>query len=107
MLYNGRKYNMQDAILYINEVGKRKNKCKTKKTFPTINRSDIMSGILSEIVNESERTKLSKLYAEIIHMEKNDLKYISEIAISSQNDSDVYEILRRINKTQIEDKEQD
>ncbi len=93
---------MQEAILYLNEVGKRKHKSKIKNTFPTISRTDIMSGILSETLNASDRVKLSKLYAEIIYMEKKDLKYISKIAISSQSDFEIYEMLKRIKKMEKE-----
>lgn len=89
---------MQEAILYLNEVGKKKEKTKFKKTIPTIRRSDIMSGILSSDLNTEERLILSKLYAEIINMEKKDLKYISEIAVSSQHDLEIYEMLKRFNK---------
>lgn len=89
---------MQEAMLYINEIGNRKNKTKSKNMFPRINRSDIMSGILSEKINENERIKLSKLYAEIIYMETKDLKYISEIAVSSERDSEVFEILKKISQ---------
>ncbi len=96
---------MQEAILYINEVGKRKDKPKIKKSFPTISRTDIMMGILSEKLDSLERVKLSNLYAEIICMEKCDLKYISEIVVSSQNDLEIYELLKKMNKMQ--NKEQD
>lgn len=57
-----------------------------------------MSGILSSDLNNDERFILSKLYAEIINMEKQDLKYISEIAVSSQGDLEIYEMLKKINK---------
>ena len=97
---------MQEAILYIKEVGKRKNKQKLKKTFPTISREDIMAGILSTELNHLERSKLSNLYAEITHMEKKDLKYITEIAVSSESDSEIYEMLNQLNrkKEKIEEK---
>ena len=98
---------MQEAMLYINEIDKRKSKPKTRNMFPMINRSDIMSGILSENINENERIMLSKLYAEIIFMERKDLKYISEIAVSSQRDSEVFDILQKIRRTKENNKEQE
>lgn len=98
---------MQEAILYINEVGKRKGKQKVKKTFPTISRTDIMLGILSESLSDVERSKLSNLYAEILYMERRDLKYISEIAVSSQSDLEIYEMIKRFNKISKKLKEQE
>lgn len=89
---------MQEAILYINEVGKRKNKPKIKKTFPTISRADLMSGILSENLSNIERSKLSDLYLEILCIEKQDLKYISEIPVSSKSDLEIYEMIKKNNK---------
>lgn len=89
---------MQEAILYLNEVGKRKDKQKIKKTLPTISRSDIMSGILSSALNHNERAKLSNLYTEIVYMEKKDLKYIREIVVSSQSDLEIYEMLKKVRK---------
>lgn len=89
---------MQEAILYINEVGKRKDKQKIKKTFPTISRTDIMIGILSENLSNKERSRLSNLYAEILCIEKKDLKYISEIVVSSKSDLEIYEMIKKNNK---------
>lgn len=89
---------MQEAVLYLNKVGKRKEAHKIKKTLPMIQRSDIMSAILSADLTNVERSMLSNLYAEITYMEKRDLKYISEIAVSSQNDLEIYEILKKLNK---------
>lgn len=97
---------MEEALLYINEVGKRKNKPKNKSTFPVISRSDIMAAILSESINDFERIKLSNLYAEIICMEKKDLKYISQIAVSSKSDFEVYEIIKKINRAKNINKDQ-
>lgn len=85
------------AVLYVNEVGKRKRKRKIKKTIPTIQRSDIMSGILSTDLNHDERARLSNLYAEITYMEKKDLKYINEIVVSSKSDLEIYEMLKKLN----------
>lgn len=85
------------AVLYVNEVGKRKRKRKIKKTIPTIQRSDIMSGILSTDLNHDERARLSNLYAEITYMEKKDLKYINEIVVSSKGDLEIYEMLKKLN----------
>lgn len=89
---------MQEAIFYLGETGKQKDKQKVKNLFPTIKRADIMSGILSPDINDEERSKLSNLYAEIISMEKVDLKYISEITVSSPIDIEIYEMLRKLNK---------
>lgn len=65
---------------------------------PSIRRTDIMRGILSHELNDIEKTKLSNLYAEITYMEKRDLKYIREITVSCQSDSEIYDILKKINK---------
>lgn len=82
----------------VKEEGKRKQKGKKAMAIPTIQRSDIMSGLLSPCFNSYERSQLSNLYAEITYMEKSDLKYISEIAVSSQSDMEIYEMLNRMKK---------
>lgn len=89
---------MSEDILYVREVGKRKDKPKVKKTFPTIKRIDIMEGILSPELDKATRLKLSNLYAEITYMEMTDFKYISEIAVSSKDDFELYNILKCLNK---------
>ena len=89
---------MNDDIFYVREVGKRKDKPKTKKTFPTIKRVDIMEGILSPDLDKSTRSRLSNLYAEITYTEMVDLKYITEIAVSSEDDLELYNILKCLNK---------
>ena len=89
---------MGDDILYVLEVGKRKDKPKRKKTFPTIKRIDIMDGILSPELDKETRSKLSNLYAEITYAEKVDLKYMTEIAVSSEEDLELYNILKDLSK---------
>lgn len=89
---------MNEAILYLNEVGKRKNKQKNKTEIPTISRTDIMSGILSSELTDADRSKLSNLYGEIIYSEIKDLKYVSEITVSCQDDLEIYEMLKNLNK---------
>ena len=87
---------MQETIKSTNATEKKKGKY--LKSIPSINRIDIMSGILSTNVNQDERYKLSNLYAEITYMEKSDLKYINKITVSCQSDMEIYEILRRVKK---------
>lgn len=93
---------MDEGILYVREVGKRKNKQKTKskKSFPTIKRKDIMEGILSPELDKSTRSRLSNLYAEITYAEMIDLKYMTEVAVSSEDDLELYNILKTYNKQQ-------
>ncbi len=85
---------MIEEVLHVYEIGKKKDRRKGKKAFPVISRTDIMSGILSTTLDKETRSKLSNLYAEITYMEKRDLKYISEIAVSSQAESEIYDILK-------------
>lgn len=92
---------MQEALLHLYEVGKRKDKPKQKKTYPMISRTDIMNGILSSDLSEKERSKLSNLYAEITYMEKKDFKYISEIAVSNKSDLEIYEMLKGLKKVKL------
>lgn len=87
---------MNEAYFYITEVGKRSQKERKKNNFPTIQRSDIMSCILSEFATCEERTVLSKIYYEITKMEMQDMKYITEIAISSKRDAEVYDLINRL-----------
>ncbi len=87
---------MSEEVLYVNEIGKKKDKPKAKKSFPVIRRTDIMSGILSTTLDKETRLKLSNLYAEITYMEKRDFKYITEIAVSSQLESEIYDILNNL-----------
>lgn len=87
---------MQETVKTTNV--KEKKKRKTMKSIPSINRVDIMSGILSANVNQDERYKLSNLYAEITYMEKSNLKYINKITVSCQSDMEIYEIIRRVKK---------
>ena len=92
---------MSEEIFYTFEIGKKKDKQKIKKSFPVISRTDIMSGILSTSLDKETRSKLSNLYAEITYMEKRDLKYITEIAVSSPMESEIYDILKKLNNKQI------
>lgn len=87
---------MEDAVLYVREVGKRRDKKKKKSTFPTIQRIDVMKYILSDVATKSERAKLSSMYSEIIRMEMKKMEYITEIAISSQNDADIYDLINKL-----------
>lgn len=89
---------MEEEILYVREVGKRKNKRKTKQAFPVIKRTDIMEAILSSELDKTSRSKLSNLYAEITYIEKIDLKYMSEVVVASKEDFEVYEILKNLQK---------
>lgn len=88
---------MSEEVMHIYEIGKKKDRPKEKKTFPVIKRTDIMSGILCMSLDKETRLKLSNLYAEITYMEKRDLKYITEIAVSSQSESEIYDILKKLN----------
>mgnify|MGYP004534763185 CR=1 FL=1 len=85
---------MDEEILYVREVGKRKNKRKVKQAFPVIKRTDIMEAILSPELDKTSLSKLSNLYAEITYIEKLDLKYMSEIVVASKDDFEIYEILK-------------
>ena len=87
---------MNEAYFYITEVGKRSQKVRKKTSFPTIQRSDVMSCILSEFATYEEKSLLSKLYHEITKMEIKDMKYITDIAISSQSDADIYDLIKRL-----------
>lgn len=87
---------MEEALLYIKEVGKRSSKRKEKKTFPTIQREDIMKYILSNDISDIERYKLSSMYYDIVKMETQNLQYVTEIAISSQNDSEIYDLINKL-----------
>lgn len=90
---------MREDILYVREVGKKTDKTKVKKTFPIIKRVDIMEAILSSELDKTTRLRLSNLYAEITYTERIDLKYISEIVVSSADDLELYNILREFNKS--------
>lgn len=87
---------MNEAYLYITESKKRSQKGQKKRSFPTIQRSDIMSCILSEFATNEEKSSLSLMYYEITKMEMKDMKYITEIAISSQKDADIYDLIKRL-----------
>lgn len=87
---------MDEVYLYLTEGNKHLKKEKRKKGFPTIQRSDIMSCILSEFATKEEKSSLSLMYYEITKMEMKDMKYITEIAISSQKDADIYDTIRRL-----------
>lgn len=87
---------MEEAILYVREVGKRCQKRKRKPTFPTIQRRDVMEYILSDVATKSERALLSSMYSEIIRMEMKKMEYITEIAISSQKDAEIYDLINRL-----------
>lgn len=87
---------MNEAYLYVTECNEYSKKGKKKKNFPTIQRSDIMNCILSEFATNEEKSLLSLLYYEITKMEMKDMKYITEIAISSQKDADVYDLINRL-----------
>lgn len=87
---------MNEAYLYITEVGKQSHKERKKKNFPTIQRSDIMSCILSEFATCEEKSLLSNIYYEITKMEMQDMKYITEIAISSKKDAEAYDLINRL-----------
>ncbi len=87
---------MGEEVLHIYEIGKKKDKTKKKNLYPVIRRTDIMSGILSTSLDKDTRSRLSSLYAEITYMEKRDLKYITEIAVSSQSEYEIYKILKKM-----------
>lgn len=87
---------MNEAYLYLSQVGKRSQKIKKNKSFPTIQRYDIMNAILSEFTTSEEKSLLSLTYYEITKMEMADMKYITEIAISSQRDADIYNLINRL-----------
>lgn len=89
---------MNEGILYVREVGKRKNKQNSKKGLPTIKRIDIMEALLSSELDKVTRLRLSNLYAEVTYAEMIDLKYMSEIAVSSEDDLELYNILKKFNK---------
>ena len=89
---------MSEETFHTFEIGKKRDKIKIKGAFPVISRTDIMSGILSTSLDRETRAKLSNLYAEITYMEKRELKYITEIAVSSAIESEIYDILKNMNK---------
>lgn len=80
---------MDEGILYVREVEKRKEKQNAKKGLPTIKRIDIMEAILSSDLDRVTRLRLSNLYAEMV-----DLKYMSEIAVPSEDNLELYNILK-------------
>lgn len=88
---------LEEIVSLDNETKKQSKQSKKTKTIPSINRVDIMSGILSEDLDNAERLKLSNLYAEITYMEKKDMKYINKITVSSQSDLEIYEIIKKLN----------
>lgn len=98
---------MGEEQLYVREVGKRRSKQKAKKAFPTIKRDDIMTGILETTLDKSVRSKLSNLYAEITYTEMLDLKYMTEIVVSSKEDLELYNILKTYNRQKKSLKEQE
>lgn len=87
---------MEDEVLYVKNVGKRSQNKKKKSTFPTIQRKDIMECILSDFATCREKSLLSSMYYEITRMETKKMKYISEIAISSQAEADLYDLINRL-----------
>lgn len=89
---------MEDAVLYVKEVGKRSQKRKEKSTFPTIQRKEVMEYILSDIATKSEKALLSSMYYEIVRMETKKMKYITEIAISSQEEADIYDLINSLKR---------
>lgn len=86
---------MNEEILYVREVGKRKNRRKLKQALPVIKRTDIMEAILSSELDKTFQAKLSNLYAEITYIEKIDQKYMSEVVVASKEDFEIYEILKK------------
>lgn len=89
---------MNKDIFYVREVGKSKRK--TKQPFPIIKRTEIMEAILSPELDRSSRLKLSNLYAEITYIERIDLKYMSEVVVATEEDFEIYEILKKFRKQQ-------
>lgn len=87
---------MEDAVLYVKEVGKRSQNRKKKPTFPTIQRKDVMECILSDLATAHEKSLLSSMYYEIIRMETKKMQYITEIAISSQEEANIYDLINRL-----------
>lgn len=83
---------MSEEKNFINGIRQKKK----KNLFPVIKRTDIMAGILSNSLDKETRMILSNLYAEITYMEQRDLKYITEITVSSQLESDIYDKLKMI-----------
>ena len=81
---------------YTAELKKKIKKVKILKKYPTIKRCDIMSGILSEYATNEEKQLLSIIYFEITKMEMKDMKYITEIAISSQRDAEAYDLVEKL-----------
>lgn len=92
----------KSTLISVDEVKKRRQKIKKSMTIPTIQRTDIMTGLLSSDLNHAEHARLSNLYAEITYMEKTDLKYIREIAVSSQSDLEIYEMLEKLNQLKLD-----
>jgi hypothetical protein len=90
--------NMRKKILCVKEI-KRSNG-KPKQDFPIINRTDVMEAILSNELDENSRLRLSNLYAEITYIEQIDLKYMSEIVVSNEEDLEAYNILQDYRKQQ-------
>ena len=89
---------MDEAVLYVREVGKRSQKRKKKSSFPTIQRHDVMACIISDVATKKEKALLSKLYHEIILMEAGTMEYIAEIAVSSQEDANMYDLVKRLKR---------
>ena len=85
---------MQNVAVMANEYVSSKKK-RGRNLFPTINRYDVMEAILSVNINDIERNKLSNMYSQILSMEKDDLKYIEKVAVSSTSESEIYDILAR------------
>ena len=87
---------MGKAYLYAIKKRKCPKKIRTLKKYPTIQRSDVMNCILSEYATSEEKNLLSCMYYEITKMEMKDMKYITEIAISSKEDADIYDLIQRL-----------
>ena len=89
---------MEQSILCVEKDKSYLQKRKLKSTFPTIQRKDVMEYILSDIATKSEKALLSSVYSEIIRMETKKMQYITEIAISSQEEADIYDLIKRLKK---------
>lgn len=91
-------------VMYDNEVKKECKNSSHGQAFPVIRREDVMSSILSEYVTKNQKVMLSAMYFEIVQMERKTLEYITEIAISSRQDAEIYDIITFLKRKEKENK---
>lgn len=85
-----------ESVIHVVGENKRTYKLKSKKIFPTIKRNDLMEAIISFEIDKSDKSKLSNLYYNIVCKEKENLRYITEVSVTSKLDLEIYNLLRSL-----------